>query len=511
MKKIFTLIGLLCGSIAAMATDYTGTMIVTVNGNVTTPQSTTISVTEDAGSYKLTLQDFCLIQESSNMPVGTINVSNIPFETDDDGEISLETKQSITIEEGSYALPSGSMWMGPLLGEIPISLSATLEDGILGVILDFTFSTFNIQVYFSSGTYQIGNSDFEAFHTATNGSATSDEPNNWHSFMSSTGILAAFVSGTPHTFSSDIVRPGSTGTKSVLVTSTSIIGIIANGTITTGRMNAGDFSATSTKNNAFMDMSLTDTDANGDPFYAALNGEPDSIAVWVKFIQGTPNADHPYATLSATITDGTYYQDPEDKEYTNILAKASNTQIASNGAAWQRISVPFDYNSYISNDVDAKAILVTISTNADPGQGSIDSLYIDDLSLIYNSQLSNIEVFDRSITGFDKDTYTYNVTVAQMPTEDDIDVDAFGKDAVDKVVINGSQAIINVYAGDLQSYHTYTINFTVDGTGISSVESSNNVVKAYYNMNGQQIASPAKGQMYITKYADGKAVKSIKK
>ena len=94
-------------------------------------------------------------------------------------------------------------------------------------------------------------------------------------------------------------------------------------------MNAGSTTATDTKNHAFLDLSNTDKDNNGDPFYTVLNGRPDAVKVWVKFKQATPQAFYPYATVNAVITDGTRYQDPEDKTYTNVVAKATNAKIAT--------------------------------------------------------------------------------------------------------------------------------------------------------------------------------------
>ncbi|MCR5132260.1 MAG: dockerin type I repeat-containing protein [Prevotella sp.] len=149
---------------------------------------------------------------------------------------------------------------------------------------------------------------------------------------------------------------------------------LANGTITTGRMHAGSTTPSSTNNHAQMDMSVEDK-SNGTPYYAVLTNRPDSIAVWVKFISNDS------ATISAIITDGTYYQDPENKTYTNVYAKAKNAEIVSNNGVWQRISVPFTIQD---ENITPKGILVTISTNATPGAGNEkDVLYIDDLELIY--------------------------------------------------------------------------------------------------------------------------------
>ena len=128
-----------------------------------------------------------------------------------------------------------------------------------------------------------------------------------------------------------------------------------------------------------MDMSVTETN-NGTPYYAKLSEKPDYIAAWLKFISNDS------ATISAIITDGTYYQDPENNNYTNVYAKAKNAEIVSNGGKWQRIVVPFTIQD---GGITPKGVLVTISTNAKPGEGNEnDVLYVDDLELIYTQQVT---------------------------------------------------------------------------------------------------------------------------
>ena len=158
---------------------------------------------------------------------------------------------------------------------------------------------------------------------------------------------------------------------------------------------------------AAMDLSKTDKDPSGHPFYSLLNAQPDSIVTWVKFKQQSVNNQYPYATISATITDGTYYQEPVDKTYTNIVGRAENNQIASNGAVWQRLSVPFDYESYTGNNVETKAIMVTMSTNNGAGTGKEgDELYVDDVELVYNADITSVK-FDGN-----------NVEATQVVTEE---------------------------------------------------------------------------------------------
>ena len=149
--------------------------------------------------------------------------------------------------------------------------------------------------------------------------------------------------------------------------------------------------ATSTSNHAELDMSKTDTDRNGDPFYQVMTGRPDSIVFWVKYSTGATGTK---ANMSAYITDGTYYQAPENKTYENKVGWAENPNIEP-CTEWTRISVPF---TYADNNLDPKAILLTFSTSAIPGVGSDkDILFVDDVELIYKGDVNgdtNVNIND---------------------------------------------------------------------------------------------------------------------
>ena len=536
MKKIFTLMMLAASSAAAMATDYNDQLVVVMNGMEIANKPSTISVNQNEDkTYKLSINNFVL---APGMSVGNIVVDNVKG-VEADGATYLATNQTIQITPGDLEGVGPSDWTGPKLGDVPVVVKAEVRGDKLTAIIDINMALMNqvINVTFGSG-YQIKNSGFEDFHKANLYDAdgvtvttSSDEPNAWHSFMSCTGEMASFVNSLPHTFISDSVRPGSNGKKSVLITSSGVqlfpgvvLPIAANGTLTTGQLQAGSADATNTLNNAFLDLTNEAVDGNGDPFYSMLNARPDSVAVWVKFKQGEADEEDPYATLSAVVTDGTYYQDPEDKEYSNIVAKAQDKEIATNGYAWQRLAIPFDYETYAANNAVAKAILVTISTNATPGGGSTtDSIFVDDFELIYNSTVTGINVKGTAVKDFDQATSKYVVGIAGDNadiTADDIEVltDAKGaKVFVDITDIDeegvGSVANITVLSADLKSSSTYVVNTYTEGylTGIANVEGDSNEVEAIYNLNGQRVDSPVKGQVYITKYANGKTVKTVKK
>ena len=445
MKKIFTLLAALLLAVGSQAKDYKDSLVVTVNG-VVTEQNATVALTQDAdGLYTFSLKNFILEAGGQQMGIGTITIDKLQsFQAG--GNIMLQTSRNLTITEGDIASPSGK-WIGPMLGDIPINLTAKISDEKVYASIAITMATLGqtIDVTFGSG-YQLPNSGFENFYDESNGKGLM-VPCSWHSFGSAKGTLAAIVSGTPHTYQNDNTRPGSTGVSCALIKSTSVFGIVANGTMTTGRMNAGNMTAANTDNHAELDMSQTSKDNNGDPYYTAMAGRPDSLVVWVKFQQGKANKAHPYATVSAAITDGTYYQDPQDKTYSNVLATAKNNQIASNGGEWQRLSIPFTYVN--DDDVEGKAILVTLSTNADAGQGSNgDQLYVDDIQFIYNAGIASREIVDGKV----------NVTLN-------------GKGAFANTVYSERDghniATVTVYSDDLKTQTTQ--EFDLGTTGISAI------------------------------------------
>lgn len=521
MRKYYllALISLL-GVIPVLATDFTDYLTVNVNGSISTQKATISVLSENDSTVTLSLNNFVLKASGSSLGVGNITLQGVKAVRN--GSVtSYTSEQTIKIDNGND--PDITTWIGPMLPPVPVDLKAEQRDTTLYAVIDIDMSASlqqKIQVVFGDGGYQIPGSGFEDYESYTLksllGSYTVQEPRHWHSFASAGGDFAAaanLFSSNPHTYPSDLVRPGSAGKRSVLVVASKAAGIVANGTITTGRMNAGAMDPADTKNHAEIDMSKTEKDAAGDPYYAVLNGQPDSLSVWVKFKQGTPQADYPYATVSAAITDSSYYQDPQDKTYTNVLAMASNAKISSEDFQWQKISIPF---TYINDNVKGHAILVTISTNAGPGKGSAtDSLYVDDVELIYNSGLSSVSVKGKNVA-LTAGTTDYTVEGAGTVTADDITAVADGRGArvIKSIAQNGSDAVatVKVVSGDLKSTTTYRFILKDAVTGISKVNAGEekNEVKALYDTDGRLLgAEPEKG-VFIRLYKSGKTEKVVK-
>lgn len=540
MKRFFTsLLATAAFAVSSMATDYKDIMNVSIDGNLSTPTENTISVekTDDSG-YTLSLKNFVLYMSSGDqvypMPVGTIVLENVEAVTNGD-VTTLKTSQDIEIAEGDDPTFEG-LWIGPGLSAqgdlIPVNMTGEIRGDKFYTVININFMGMNIDVVFGNGGYQIENSGFENFHTATyvdgKNKYTSDEPNAWHSFNSgiATGtasFLTKYALQNGNTSVSDDVRPGSTGTKSVAIKSSIVMGFqSANGTMTTGRLQAGSITATDAANCSFLDMSSTDTDGNGDPFYTVLNGRPDALSVWVKYKQGQVNEQYPYATVSAVITDGTRYQDPEDKAYTNVVAKAQDKTIESKGFEWQNLVIPFDYTSYASNDAQAKALLVTISTNAQPGVGSSDAenpdmIIVDDISLVYNSHLASLKVKGTEVEDFDKNVLSYDLKGEGAVSVDDIEAVSDGQGAYVTKAVEGTdkgvKVTITVTSNDLKTTNVYTLN--IEGattTGINKVETTTGKgTAAIYNVNGQRVDNMSQKGLYIIRQADGKTVKVLKK
>lgn len=505
-KTLLSLALVLLSSLSMSAKDYPDKLVVTVNG-LSTQQNATISVDKnDDGTYNFNLKNFMLKAGEQTMSIGNITLNNLKAAKSNKGDV-VTFNDSIKIENGDDPTIT---WVGPSLPKIPLKLKLLVNEEKLYTLIDIDMQkTLGQTIHVTFGdNYQLPNSGFEDYRTEQitklddsykQITVNVEEPLNWHSFASATGdfVQAANALSDPHTFSSDVVRSGATGKKSLLLTSASVFGIVANGTITTGRMQAGAMTADDTKNCAFLSTDSTSTDSHGDPFYALMDGTPDSLAVWVKFKQQTPVAEHPYATISAAITDGTYYQDPQDKDYTNVVATAKNAQIASNNFEWQRIVVPFKYTG---NDVKAKAMLVTISTNADPGQGSAaDNLYVDDISLIYNVEKPAVTVNGHAVT-LDKDEISTTATdpAAAVVAATTANKGSFA--AVSELSSSADQRKLQLLycSDDLQTIKTYTLVINKGAeTGISQIKTATNNDSKVYDLNGREVKTMHHGNVYI--------------
>lgn len=499
MRKFISLLFTALTAIAAQATDYSVPIRVTVNG-ISTEQTGTITIEESGGLYDLNLRNFVLQSGDMPLPVGNVELKGIKPRKDGDATLLIDSRV-IKITDGDD--PGVGYWMAAVLPEVPVELRAKIEDGRLRCFIDIDLMEVMqqvIQVAIGDG-YQLPNPGFEAWHPSAD---TYEEPDGWHSFESATGALAS-LAGHHIGKSAD----AHSGQASARIFATSIFGIVANGTMTTGRMNAGAMTADDTANHAYLDMSMTDTDGNGDPFYTPLYSRPDSVALWVKFKQGNPSDTHPYATLSAVITDGTRYQDPEDKPYTNVVAKATDNKIATTDGKWVRIAAPFVYTD---NNVSPKAVLITVSTNADAGQGSAgDEMIVDDIELIYNAMLTSIKIKGREVPDFSPEKTLYEMELNEEITADDIEAaaDGMATNIVKQTDVEGEYYLctIEAYRADMSAMSKYIVKVKSNATSIRDLPTATGQKATYFTLDGRQATALKPGGIYLCRKADGTIVK----
>lgn len=230
----------------------------------------------------------------------------------------------------------------------------------------------------NAGITQIGNGDFEDWRNVT---SSNHAPNNWNSFETAEGSMASTASGVQVAMAEG-GRPGSDGFSCVDIFSRDVMfGIIAQGNLTLGCINAGSANAPDSANHNFSKIS--------DPAKSeTISKVPSAIKAWVKFVPGKENAEYPYARISATVHDAYNYithglsTSDTDENKAHAIAQA---ELNFSACEWTEITVPFVPTG---NTTDGQMyIVVNFTTNAYPGKGQLgDHLYVDDVELVYSDE-----------------------------------------------------------------------------------------------------------------------------
>lgn len=429
-KTFFALFMALMTTLSINAEDYTGTIYVTRNGQ-TNSQTTTVTVSQQDNDLTTLMMHVVFMNQNLEL-----KMTDVPSDTSN-GITTFSAER--TVATGTYF---GSMYT---------IVFARVTDGMMAA--NVSIPAYGVTMWFNTvgDHFQLPNSDMEAW--------TNDlgEPDRWHGFKSADGTFASISAGLAGLASSDDVRSGATG-HSAVMTAGSVFGTIANGTMTNGQLIAGSMSATDPANHAEMDK-----EKGTDDFYMPLYAKPDKFNVWLKYTQGSANDNHK-ANVSVKTFDGTYYQEPVDKEYTNLSGSIVGGQIPAGD--WTQYSFPFDYDSYAANDAASEAIFVTFSTNATPGQGNKnDALYVDDMELVYLGNMTDLRYLDETIDGWDPTVTAYSMETVGEPNLDDFTATIEGASAVltksmEQNADGTYRIAISVVSGDLQNASCYIITAT---------------------------------------------------
>ena len=155
MKKILLTMFMAITTVVAMAqtTNYTDNLVVTIDGESTEPQETTITVEQNTdGTYKLALNNFTL---GGEVMVGNIVLDGITA-TENNGIKSFQTNQVIFITAGEG---NEEDWLGPLLGAVPVDLTGKMDAEKLYCTIDIDMSELlsqMINVVFGSDDFVAG-------------------------------------------------------------------------------------------------------------------------------------------------------------------------------------------------------------------------------------------------------------------------------------------------------------------------------------------------------------------
>lgn len=315
-----------------------------------------------------------------------------------------------------------------------------LINTVLLILLILPF-TLNAQVY------QLPNPGFEIWDN--NFADSDDEPTNWNGFPSGECTLSSYLCNqalvTRHSRATD--THNGTG-YSCRIFSTSVIGTVANGNITTGRIHAGSISAA---NSANYNYTVTSNSDFNQPFH----GQPDSIRFWAKTNLSSSSSQ---ARMSAIIHDASDVRDPLiSSDNSHIVGHAERNFI---GSSWQEYTVPFDYASYGGST--PAYILLTFTTNKTPGGGNGgDELYIDDITMIYHAELSDLKSGGVTVPGFAANVMEYNIELAYGASLPEVSYTTLSPRAtatVTQATAENSMATVTVTHGDQTK--TYTIHYT---------------------------------------------------
>ncbi|MDR1113431.1 MAG: PCMD domain-containing protein, partial [Bacteroidales bacterium] len=349
-------------------------------------------------------------------------------------------------------------------------------------------------IYAQIINYQLVNGGFESWETITYNYQSITEPVQWNGFKTGVApegsLLAIAMSAMNIQFEAcSDVRPGSTGIKSIKTWSLDLSwyrpNLVANGLFTTGQVHMSSASY-SDPNNYY--GTLLENSAFHQPFTAM----PDSIYFWAKY---KTTAATQNATVHIYIHDSSNTHDPVPTAMTSNVVASVLYEWPRGEQQWQQHKVAFNYGSWTNQN--PAYILITFFTSPMWGVGTpYDTLYVDDIELIYNRLLSDLQVNGATLPAFNNQITNYSVPLCQPLTAENLPVitaTAVSPHAVVTITqptLQNPDAVITVTHGG--SSKIYTVHFT--GNSTSSVHNAQLCQGYPYNGYGFNIPNPATQQ-----------------
>lgn len=301
------------------------------------------------------------------------------------------------------------------------------------------------------------------------GSSTSS-PKGWHSYDEAAGVFSGAASNKSGNPTALERVSGHTGKYACVIRCNKILGVAANGALTTGRVYMGAMSASSAKNYCYSDR------AGG--YACRFTGRPDSLYLWAKFKM---NGDV-CATAKAHLHTDCDFRDFVDVGQSSDVASAIMYIKDKGKGGWHQYKQAFKAYASPQKATAEQApiptvtkwtrrpsyLLLSFSTNRYVMKGSKgDALYIDDIKMIYNKALSSIQINGDTMLAFDKGILDYTWILPDNATElPVISAETESPRAellIEQATWQNPVATITVFHDDVYSGEaeprTYTINF----------------------------------------------------
>ena len=305
----------------------------------------------------------------------------------------------------------------------------------------------------SQAQYQLFNPGFESW----DGTSSSACPSHWSSFPQADGSWAWAASTAQH-YHRNGGRPGTSGSSYLTIYSRSVLGVVANGNMTTGQIHAGSTSASSSNNYNYTHR--------GSSYCHTFRGTPDSMYVWVSYYAADASSE---GSVRAYLHGDSDFRDPNDCSTTSLssgkaVAQFSRTTTSATTPTWVQQRVPFVYDGTSS----VNYVLMSMTTNTTPGGGSAnDSLSVDDIEFVYSAWLDGLSINGNAIAGFQRDIFDYadslsDVVALQTATVSYTTQASDAVVAVDTLVPDSltRQFVLHVLAEDSVTTHTYTVTLS---------------------------------------------------
>lgn len=308
---------------------------------------------------------------------------------------------------------------------------------------------FNVVAKFSNrNMYQVRNAGFEKW-------AAANEPGyGWNSFPSATGAQASLGKGMSPNPEKVEGRNGGSAVRLFSKYAGMLgIGANANGNLTTGTVNMGSMTPADASNHNY-------TNVEDATHRLLIEGQPDSVEFYTKYKRGEETGEY-NGHAQFIIHDNYNYRDPEIEEEQEHKIGACGVDILES-EDWVRNTGDFTYFWDDEAAADSvKYLLINFTTNVIPGGSRGDTLVIDDVRLIYNSEMV-ATVYGVDSLNFVDAKASVN---ALYDATKNLEVLTNGRAATVETSYNSSAALltITVKGQDIEvnpeNQHVYTIQF----------------------------------------------------